>query len=135
MSWDRTLTGKGQRRPGPRRWAGLARPLLAACLSLPLGGCAIWSAGHDPHGQVLLQNADTVLAALNAYIHDHRQGPPGLDDLVPRYLAVLPPQPEFNYSARRGSLVFNYQPSWPSPGTSACEARFGETAFRCVGYR
>jgi len=54
---------------------------------------------------------------------------------VPRYLAALPAQPEFNYSARRGTLVFNYAPNLPTGGTSACEARFGETAFRCTWYR
>lgn len=118
-----------------RWWTVSAWRFLAACLALPLAGCLVWSAGRDPQGQALMQNAVTVQAALNAYIHDHRRGPPSLQDLVPRYLAALPAQPELNYSARRGSLVFNYQPSWPEPGVSACEARFGETAFRCVDYR
>lgn len=104
-------------------------------LAALLPACAVWTAGEDPHGAVLMQNANAVLAALNHYIQVKRQGPPSLQDLVPRYIAALPAQPEFNYSARRGTLVFNYAPSWPTPGTSACEARFGETAFRCADYR
>ena len=104
-------------------------------LVLALSACAVWSAGKDPHGEALMQNANAVLTALNSYVVVHRKGPPSLQDLVPRYIAALPAQPEFNYSARRGNLVFNYEPSWPTPGTSACEARFGETAFRCADYR
>ena len=111
------------------------RAFVALWLTAMLSACSIWSAGKDPHGAVLMQNANTVQAALNHYIQVKRQGPPTLQDLVPNYIAALPAQPEFNYSARRGTLVFNYAPSWPTPGTSACEARFGETAFRCIDYR
>jgi hypothetical protein len=111
------------------------RTAITVWLVLALSACSVWSAGKDPNGEALMQNANAVLTALNSYVVVHRKGPASLQDLVPRYIAALPAQPEFNYSARRGSLVFNYAPSWPIPGTSACEAHFGETAFRCADYR
>ena len=111
------------------------RTVLAVWLAALLCACAVWQAGKDPQGERLMQNANAVLAALNSYIQVNRKGPATLQDLVPGYIAALPAQPEFNYSARRGSLVFNYAPSWPTPGTSACEAHFGDTAFRCADYR
>ena len=121
---------------GPKLVPGNAmRIITTVCLVLALSACAVWSAGKDPHGQALMQNANAVLAALNSYIQVNRKGPATLQDLVPGYIAALPAQPEFNYSVRRGSLVFNYAPSWPTPGTSACEAHFGDTAFRCADYR
>lgn len=111
------------------------RVVVAIWLAAMLCACSVWSAGKDPNGEVLMRNANEVLSALNSYVQVNRKGPASLQDLVPRYIAALPAQPEFNYSARRGSLVFNYAPSWPTPGTSACEAHFGESAFRCADYR
>jgi len=111
------------------------RAIVAVGLAVWLCACSAWPAGKDPKGLVLNQSAETVLAALNRYIQANGKAPETLQALVPRYLAALPAQPEFNYSARRGTLVFNYAPNLPTGGTSACEARFGETAFRCTWYR
>ena len=109
--------------------------VAAVWLAALLCACSVWPAGHDPQGAVLMQNANAVLAALNHYVQVNHHVPATLQALVPGYIAALPAQPELNYSTKRSSLVFNYAPSWPTSGISACEAHFGETAFHCIDSR
>ena len=99
-----------------------------------LSACAAWEPGQDRVGQDLLPQANAVLVALNGYVKSNRKPPPDLAALVPHYIAALPAQPELNYSRKRGTLVFNYQPGWPDPRVSACQAHIGEAAFHCVAY-
>lgn len=117
------------------RWTGsvMRRSLLAFASLALLSACAALEPGQDADGQVLLPQANAVLAAVNSYVRDKHRAPPDLNALVPKYLAALPAQPELNYSPRRGSLVFNYQPGWPDPRVSACQAHLGEREFHCVG--
>lgn len=99
-----------------------------------LAGCRIWSAGDDPAGRDLMPQAQAVLAAVNQYARANGKAPPDLRALVPDYLKALPAQPVLDYSARRGTLVFNYPTSWPPGSTSACQARVGDSVFRCAVY-
>lgn len=105
-----------------------------AAVALLFSACAAWEPGQDRVGQELLPPANSVLAAMNRYLKENRRAPPDLAALVPRYIPALPPQPELNYSRKRGTLVFNYEPGWPDPRVSACQARIGEAQFHCVGY-
>jgi hypothetical protein len=107
--------------------------LMAGCAVL-LGGCRLWAAGDDPAGRALMANAQTVLDAANRYVRANGQRPPDLGALVPQYLATLPAEPALNYSPKRGSLIYNYQTTWPLNSVSACEAKLGETAFHCAVY-
>jgi hypothetical protein len=107
--------------------------VVAACVVL-LGGCRIWAAGDDPAGRPLLNNAQAVLDAANRYLQANGRAPEDLGALVPQYLPALPLQPVLNYSASRGTLVFNYDTSWPPNSVSACQAKLGDRAFHCAVY-
>jgi hypothetical protein len=63
------------------------------------------------------------------------KAPATVQALVPVYIAALPAQPELNYSVSRGTLLFSYAAEWPVGSINACQARFGETEFRCERYR
>jgi hypothetical protein len=110
-----------------KRWT------MAACAAV-LAGCRIWAAGDDPAGRDLMPRAQAVLTAVNQYARANGKGPPELQALVPDYLKALPAQPALDYSAKRGTLVFNYSTSWPPGSTSACQAKIGDSAFRCEVY-
>jgi hypothetical protein len=106
--------------------------LLAVACAMLLAACAA-EPGQDAAGTLLLPKANAVLTAVNSYVRVNRKAPADLNALVPHYLVALPEQPEINYSRKRGNLVFNYQPAWPDPRISACQARIGEREFHCVG--
>jgi hypothetical protein len=107
--------------------------MATVCAAL-LAGCRIWAAGDDPTGRELMPQAQAVLAAVNQYARANGKRPPELRSLVPDYLKALPAQPALDYSARRGTLVFNYPTSWPPGSTSACQAQVGDSAFHCAVY-
>lgn len=106
---------------------------VAACVLL-LGGCRIWAAGDDPAGRGLVGNAQSVLEAVNLYTQTNGKPPQDLALLVPQYLPALPSQPVLNYSPGRGTLVYNYDSTWPPNSVSACQAKLGEHAFHCMVY-
>jgi hypothetical protein len=91
--------------------------------------------GEDAKGSALRQRAEAVLTALNRYIRANGKAPATVQALVPVYIAALPAQPELNYSVSRGTLLFSYAAEWPVGSINACQARFGETEFRCERYR
>lgn len=107
--------------------------VVGICVAL-LGGCRIWAAGDDPAGRELMSNAEAVLDAANRYVRANGQAPAELAALVPQYLPSLPGKPALNYSARRGTLVYNYETTWPPNSVSACQAKLGDKAFHCAVY-
>lgn len=107
--------------------------VLGICVVL-LGGCRIWAAGDDPAGRELMSNAEAVLDAANRYVRANGQAPADLNALVPQYLPSLPAKPALNYSPKRGTLVFNYDTTWPPKSVSACQAKLGDKGFRCAVY-
>ena len=108
--------------------------MVAACAVL-LAGCRLWEAGDDPAGRGLITSAQTVLGAMNQYVRaNNGQAPPDLTALVPRYLAALPAEPVLDYSPKRGTLVYNYETTWPLHSTSACSAKVGDSGFHCAVY-
>ena len=111
------------------------RTVVTTCLAAWLCACSLLSPGKDAQGSALRQRAEAVLTALNRYIKANGKAPETVQALVPVYIAALPAQPELNYSVKRGTLLFSYTPDWPVGSVNACEARFGETAFRCERYR
>jgi hypothetical protein len=112
----------------------MIRNMVVAACALLLGGCRIWPAGDDPAGRGLMGNAQVVLDAANRYVQANGKAPEDLGALVPQYLAAVPAQPALNYSPQRGTLVYNYESTWPPNSVSACQAKLGEHAFHCIVY-
>ena len=110
------------------------KALLPIVLALVIVSCAIWPPGEDPAGRKLLAEADKVLFALQRYVKAKGENPGSLQELVPAYLPSLPQEPEITYNAARGSLYFDYSPSWPTLGHCTCTATIESEGFGCGGY-
>lgn len=100
--------------------------LVAAALS----ACAIWPPGEDPRGRELRAIADTVLAAANRFAVENKRSPAALEDLVPRYIQILPAAPELYYDAVKGTFSFVYSPTL-AIGACECIAKVGAAKFSC----
>lgn len=105
--------------------------LLAAAV-LMLGGCSTYPPGVDPKGQKLQVQGDAVLDAIVKYMDDTNRPPKTLQDLVPKYLAKLPDQPQINYDFNTGILSFDYdQEGGANPLSVECHTAIGQTSWVC----
>src|SRR5690242_8542143 len=103
------------------------RAISFASAALLLSGCFPWQAGGDPAGARLKAKASLVAIAIRRYHQDHGRFPVFLQQLVPRYLAILPSEPKLRIDSKHGDLVFWYDPSWPQSGEIVCSCKLGET--------
>lgn len=106
-------------------------PLLV--LSALLSGCASYAPGDDKKGIELQAAAVPVLQAIRVYMDDNGRVPRTLQELVPKYLAALPAEPQINYDQKASRLDFTYTQEGSAGSEVSCHAVIGELDWICTG--
>ena len=105
---------------------------LAALFAL-LSGCASYAPGEDQKGLQLQAIGQEVLMAARSYMDQNARPPHTLQDLVPKYMAALPPEPKITYDLKAGRFEFVYKQEGSTGSQVACHAVLGETDWICTG--
>jgi hypothetical protein len=108
--------------------------LVLIGILVSVSSCMFWQAGGDPYGKKLLAQSAPVLVATIEFNKDKGHYPTALQELVPNYLPVIPVEPKLRFDDYSGYISFIYTPTWPQSGQIECRAKFGDTAFNCLGY-
>jgi hypothetical protein len=108
----------------------LSRCVLAAAL-FALGGCTVWPVNQDPKGMNLRRDANRVVEAIQTYHHDKGTWPASLAALTPTYISALPAEPQMEYHAYDGSVLYHFIPQWPQLRPVYCQSVGATTEWRC----
>jgi hypothetical protein len=106
--------------------------ILVLAVMLLLSGCANYAPGIDAKGVKLQQEGIPVLVALRNYMDETAHYPKSLQDLVPKYLAAIPAEPEIHYDPKTSVLSFTYTQDDKTGLDVYCHALVGQTAWVCT---
>ncbi|HSN16728.1 MAG TPA: hypothetical protein VLV87_00845 [Gammaproteobacteria bacterium] len=106
--------------------------LLLLALMLSLSGCATYAAGEDDYGRQLQGTGEDVLQAARNYMDETTRVPNSLNELVPKYIAALPKEPNVQYDRKNSTLFFTYQQKGPNGMSVICHALLGQLQWVCV---
>jgi hypothetical protein len=109
------------------------RGLIAVLLACGfLGACSVWPVNQDPDGMDYRRAGNELIMALQTYRQQKGTFPADLNALVPGYVPELPSRPNFEYSARDGSLAYRYTPTWPQLRPVRCTSIGNTTNWHCA---
>lgn len=97
-----------------------------------LTACASYPPGDDPEGQQFQAVGQQVLQAARNYMDQNARPPHSLQDLVPKYLPVLPDKPTITYDSQIDRFEFHYKQKGLEGAAVSCHALLGETDWICT---
>ncbi len=107
------------------------RKLPVIAVLLALCACAMYPPGEDPNGQKLQAAATPVMQAIQKFMAENSALPRTLNDLVPKYIKRLPPEPKLTYDLQDNAVIFSYVQSPPNGANVTCIAYIGQASWSC----
>jgi hypothetical protein len=108
------------------------KKLLPLALTLMLSSCAAYGPGEDIYGRTLQGSGEDVLQAARNYMDETTRVPNSLNDLVPKYLAAVPKEPDIQYDRKNSTLYFVYTQKGNNGLTVTCHALLGQLQWVCI---
>jgi len=113
----------------------MRRHITKLMLPMLLSGCAVWPSGDDPKGKEYRIQANALVDSIIQYKINNIEMPPSLSTLVPEYIEELPDVANHTIHLEdKGSLIYDYTPTWPQQGRTSCFTVIGSGRWECGGY-